>query len=127
MHEQDIAIVKALVPIAWADDDFASAEKEMLDALLEAYQATELEKKNVHDFAATKKTLEDIELQDLSAEDRRVLLQHAVLLTFCDGAQSAGELALLKQLADKLRIPTAEAQATMDAAAERAKKLLHLL
>jgi tellurite resistance protein len=127
MHEQDIAIVRALVPIAWADDDFAKPEQEMIDALLEAYQATELEKKNVHEFAAKKKTLDDIELPELSADDRRVLLQHAVLLTFADGAQSPEELRLLKQLAEKLRIPPAEAQGMMDAAAERAKKLLHLL
>ena len=127
MHEQDIAIVRALVPIAWADDEFAKPEQEMLDALLEAYQATDLEKKSVHEFASKKKTLDDIELQELSSEDRRVLLQHAVLLTFCDGAQSAEELKLLQQLAEKLRIPPAEAQATMGAAAERAKKLLHLL
>jgi tellurite resistance protein len=127
MHEQDIAIVRALVPIAWADDEFAKPEQEMLDALLEAYQATDLEKKTVREFASTKKTLDDIELQELSAEDRRVLLTHAVLLTFCDGEQSAAEQKLLQALAEKLRIPQAEAQATMDAAAERAKKLLHLL
>jgi tellurite resistance protein len=127
MHEQDMAIVKALVPIAWADGEFAKPEREMLDALLEAYQATELDKRNINLFAAEKRTLDDIDLQELSTEDRRVLLQHAVLLTFADGEQSAEEKALLQQLALKLRIPEAEAQATMDAAAERAKKLLHLL
>jgi tellurite resistance protein len=127
MHEQDMAIVKALVPIAWADGEFAKPEREMLDALLEAYQATDLDKRNINLFAAEKRTLDDIDLQELSTEDRRVLLQHAVLLTFADGDQSAEEKALLKQLAEKLRIPEGEAQATMDAAAERARKLLHLL
>ncbi len=127
MHEQDIAIVKALVPVAWADNEFATAEREMLDALLEAYEATDLEKKTIRDFAAEKRTLEDIDLQELSSQDRRVLLQHAVLLTYADGSQSQDEVEFLKKLADKLRIPEAEAQATMEAASERAKKLLHLL
>ena len=40
MHEQDLAIVKALVPVAWADGVFAEPERQMLDALLEAYCAT---------------------------------------------------------------------------------------
>jgi len=74
MHEQDIAIVKALVPVAWADSNYAAAEREMIEALLEAYQATDEEKKAVHAFAAEKKTLDDINLQELSTEDRRVLL-----------------------------------------------------
>jgi hypothetical protein len=55
------------------------------------------------------------------------LLQHAVLLCFADGKQTPDEVELLGQLAAKLKIPEAEAKTTMDAAAERAKKFLHLL
>ena len=39
MHDQELAIVRALVPVAWADGDFADKEKEMLEALLDAYVA----------------------------------------------------------------------------------------
>jgi hypothetical protein len=127
MHEQDIAIVKALVPVAWADGVFAQTEKEMLDALLDAYSATDKEKEIVHEYAATKRTLDDIELQDLSADDRRVLFQHAVLLTFADGDQSKDELSLLDSLAKKLRLADEEKTALMKTGAERAKKYLHLL
>ena len=95
MHEQDMAIVKALVPVAWADGVFADTETEMLNALLDAYQATDDEKRSLRAYASTERTLDDIELQELSADDRRILLQHAVLLTFVDGGQSAGERALL--------------------------------
>ncbi len=127
MHEQDIAIVKALVPVAWADGTYAEQEGQMLEALLDAYEATDAEKKSIHEFASKKRTLDDINVQELSAEDRRVLLQHAVLLTFADGGQSADEVAFLQRLADKIRIPKEEAAALMAAAAERAKKNLHLL
>ena len=41
MHEQDLAIVKGLVSVAWADGVFAEREREMLDALLEAYGAND--------------------------------------------------------------------------------------
>jgi uncharacterized tellurite resistance protein B-like protein len=127
MHEQDLAIVKALVPVAWADGVFAEPERQMLDALLDAYSATDKEREILHEYAEQRRTLDDIDLQELSADDRRVLLQHAVLLTFADGDQSGGEVAMLKELAQKLRIPEGEASALMAAGAERAKKYLHLI
>jgi uncharacterized tellurite resistance protein B-like protein len=127
MHEQDLAIVKALVPVAWADGVFADTERQMLDALLDAYRATDKEREILHEYAEQKRTLDDIDLQDLSADDRRVLLQHAVLLTFADGDQSAGEVDMLHGLARKLRIPDEEASALMAAGTDRAKKYLHLI
>jgi uncharacterized tellurite resistance protein B-like protein len=127
MHEQDLAIVKALVPVAWADGVFAEREKEMLDALLDAYSASDTEKQEMHQYAAEKRSIDDINLQDLSADDRRVLLQHAVLLTFADGDQSTDEVDFLLKLAGRLRIPEEEAKALMDAGADRAKKYLNLL
>jgi tellurite resistance protein len=127
MHDGELAIVRALVPVAWADGDFADKEKEMLEALLDAYAATDAEKKALRDYAKEKRTLEDIELQELSAADRRVLLQHAVLLTFADGEQHPAESKLLGELAQKLRIPTEEAKSVMAEAETRAKKHLKLL
>ena len=127
MHDQDLAIVKALVSVAWADGVFAEREREMLDALLDAYGAVAEERKAVYAYAEQRRTLEDIDPQDLSADDRRILLQHAVLLTFADGDQSQEELDMLTALSAKLRIPEPEARTLLDAGAERAKKALHLL
>ena len=127
MHDQDIAIVKALVPVAWADGVFADPERETLEALLDAYDATDDEKAQLREYAKERKTIDDINLQDLSADDRRVLLQHAVLLSFADGDQSSEEITFLDLLAAKLKIPADEAKAMMAAAAERAKKFLNLL
>ncbi len=81
----------------------------------------------IHEYAEKRRTLDDIDLQELSADDRRVLLQHAVLLTFADGDQSIEERDLLGALSKKLRIPDDEAQALMRAGAERAKKYLSLI
>jgi len=127
MHQQDIAIVKALVPVAWADGVFADREKEMIDALLDAYAATDKEKEIIHEYAEKRRTIDDIDLQELSADDRRVLLQHAVLLTFADGDQSAEESELLGALSKRLRIPDDEARTLVSAAGERARKYLHLI
>ena len=127
MHEQDLAIVKALVSVAWADGVFAERERAMLDALLDVYGATPEDRSAIYAYAETRRTLDDIDPQDLSAEDRRILLQHAVLLTFADGEQSNEETDLLAALWAKLRIPEAEARTLLEAGAERAKKSLHLL
>ena len=127
MHEEDLAIVKALVPMAWADGVFADKERDTLEALLDAFNATDDEKKALREYAKEKRTLDDIHLQDLSASDRRVLLQHAVLLTFADGKQAAEETKFLQDLSAKLRIPDAEAKAVVAEAETRAKKHLNLL
>jgi tellurite resistance protein len=127
MHEQDQAIVKALVSVAWADGVFADREREMLDALLDAYGAVPAERAALHIYAAERRTLDDIDPQELSADDRRVLLQHAVLLSFADGDLSKEESELLAALSAKLRIPDAEAKALIDAGTARARSSLHLL
>jgi uncharacterized membrane protein YebE (DUF533 family) len=127
MHEQDMAIVRALIPVAWADGDFADKEKETIDALLDAYNASEAERKDIHAYAAQKRTIDDINLQDLSTDDRRVLLQHAVLLCYVDNDFSKEEQKFLEELSGRLKIPTEEAKALIFAAGERAKKLLTLL
>ena len=127
MQEETFALIQALVPIAWADGDFAAAEKEMLDALLEAYEASPEEKAKLQEYAKEKRTLDDINLQDLSAASRRVLLQHAVLLSFADGEQHATESKLIGELAVKLKIPADEAKAVITEAEARAKKNLKLL
>jgi tellurite resistance protein len=127
MHEQDLAIVKALVSVAWADGVFADREREMLDALLDAYGAAPEERTAVGAYAAERRTLDDVDPQELSADDRRMLLQHAVLLAFADGDMSKEESDLLAALAAKLRIPEPEAKALIDAGVVRAKASLHLL
>ncbi len=127
MHEQALAIVRALVPVAWADGEFAQKEREMFDALLDAYEATEQQKKELREYAKEKRTLDDIHLQDLSTDDRRVLLHHAVLLTYADGVQAAAESRFLADLATKLKIPADEAKVVIGDAEARAKKHLKLL
>ena len=127
MHLQDMAIIKGLVSVAWADDRIADEEQRVIDALLEAYSATPSESREIRKFAQTKRNLEDIELTELSSDDRRILLQHAVLLTFIDGEQNKKEKDLLEDLISRLRIPSAEAERVISAAEERARALLDQL
>jgi len=127
MHDQDMAILKALVPVAWADGEFKQREKETLEALLEAFGASDTERSELMTYAEKPKKMADIDLSTLSAEDRRMLLQHAVLLSFSDGDQSKDEVEFLEALVTHLRIPKEEAKVLLTAAAERAKAHLKLL
>lgn len=124
MHEQDMAILKSLVAVAWVDGKFANEEREHLDALISAFGATESEAAAVRDFAASPRTLDDIPLTDLSADDRRTLLNHAVVLTHIDGEQTGAEKTFVTNLSSLLRIPEQESVRIVEAAEARVKRLL---
>jgi uncharacterized membrane protein YebE (DUF533 family) len=127
MHEQNMAILKSLVSVAWADGVFADAEKDMVEALIAAFEASDEEAKQIRAYAAEKKTLDDIPITELSTDDRRVLVQHAVLLTYVDGEQAASEKEFITALCHKLRIPDDEAKGLVQQAEGRAKRFLALL
>lgn len=127
MEEHQEAMVKSLVAVAWADGRMDGEENEVIEALLSAFEIEGGDAEKIREFAKTPKTLEDVPITDLSASDRRVLLQHAVILTYIDGSQSAEEKQIIQGLVDRLRIPAEEAKLLLDASSERAKKLIDLL
>jgi len=127
MHEQDKAIVQSLVSVAWADGSFEDQEREMLEGLLQAFGASDEEAAELREYAKTKRSLGDVPLNDLSADDRRALLQHAVLLTWVDGEQHELEVKFLEALRVKLNVPDDEAKPLVAEAADRARRLLGLL
>lgn len=110
--------------VAWADGRMASEESRIIESVLDAYSATPTERREVALFAQNPRTLADVPIHELSHDDRRVLLQHAVLLSFVDGEQHEKERALLDELCEVLRIPAVEARGIMRAAEERARAML---
>jgi tellurite resistance protein len=127
MHQQDLAILKGLVAVAWADGQVVAEESEILTSLLDAFGATPTERREIQLFAKHSRTLEDVPIHELSNDDRRVLLQHAVLLSFVDGKMHEHERKLIDDLCETLRIPSLEAKGIVSAAEERARGMLGLL
>lgn len=127
MHDQNLAILKGLVSVAWADGKVAAEEMDVIEGLLQAYEASPSEAHEIRLFARQPRTIEDVPLTDLSAADRRVLLHQAVLITYADGIQTDEERAILSALVGQLRIPTAEATAILESGAKHAQSVLHLL
>lgn len=127
MEAHTEAMVKSLVAVAWADGRIAGEEHEVLDALLSAFGLVGDDADAIREYAKRERALSDVDLTELSADDRRALLQHAVIVTYVDGKQCERELALLHNLANVLHIPKAESEAILSAAQRRAERLTPLL
>jgi uncharacterized tellurite resistance protein B-like protein len=127
MHEQDKAILMGLVSVAWADGTFADREREMLDALIEGFGATEGDAKDIREYAKTERALEDIPLNELSFGDRRTLMSHAVALSWIDGDQAASEVAFLEKLREHLKVTPEEYAEIAKVQSARAQEMIHLL
>ena len=127
MQAQNLAVVKGLVSVAWADGHVTAEETEVLDALLEAFHALPSEAHELRKFAQTPRSLADVPVAELGFAARRQLLQHAVLLSYVDGKQDEREKELLEKLVEALEIPALEARDLIRASEDRAKELLKLL
>ena len=127
MGENEKAIIKALVAIAWADGRLVAREQEMLEAAVTSFDASDAEADELREYATTPRTLADIEVSHLGPADRRRLLDYAVVLTFIDGEQHYDEQAMLDSLVQLLEMDPAESKAIIAAAEQRAKRLIALL
>ena len=127
MQDYQEAMVKSLVAVAWADGRVDDGESEGIEALLAAFEIAGADAEAIREYAKTERKLEEIPLTELSASDRRQLLQHAVILSYIDGEQSEKEREVLSGLVAKLKIPDEEATELLGAAEERAKRLLELI
>lgn len=127
MEDYQEAMLKSLVAVAWADGRVDGEETEVIEALLSSFEVKGDDAEKIREYAKTHRSLDDVPLTELSAADRRVLLQHAVILTYIDGHQSEKEKHVIDDLVQKLRIPGDEAKELLAAADERARRLISLL
>ena len=127
MEDYQEAMLKSLVAVAWADGRVEAEEHEVIEALLSAFDVAGKDAEAIREYAKTPRAIADVPVSDLSAADRRALLQHAVILTYIDGHQSDEEKQVLEELVKKVRVPEDEAKGILAAAEERAKRLISLL
>ena len=117
-------IVKSLVAVAWADGKVEAPEEHVIEGLLAGFDATDEEAGELMSYAKTRRTLDkDLPLQDLSTDDRELLLANAALLTHADGEQSDSEKKLLDKLIEILEIEPEEADAILDSVKDGALTL----
>ncbi|MEM7606480.1 MAG: TerB family tellurite resistance protein [Myxococcota bacterium] len=127
MQDYQEAMVKSLVAVAWADGRVDDNEKEVIEALIASFELEGEDADMIREYAKEKRVIDDVPLTDLSATDRRMLIQHAVILSYVDGEQSDEEKAVLDELIAKLEVPPEDAKRVVEGATERAKRLLERL
>lgn len=126
MTPNEEAMLKALVAIAWADGSFADEENEILGAMLDTLGVKGEDADTIRLYAKTPRTLDDVPVAELDADDRAMLFRHAVILSHIDGTEDESERAALASIAEKLGIAEADAAALVAQAQAEAKDLLDL-
>ncbi|MDB4990172.1 MAG: hypothetical protein JWN04_5350 [Myxococcaceae bacterium] len=124
MKDYRAAMLQSLVAVAWADQELHVREVEVIEGLIAAFGVTEAEAAIVREYAKTPRSLDDVPLSELSSDDRRLLVSHAVLISYADGDPAPAEMQIIDQLLSRLRIPQDEAAPLLAAAHARARKLL---
>jgi tellurite resistance protein len=113
--------IKTLIAVAWADGRVGDDEKEVIETLLDAYGVADDEADKIREWAATRRTLEQIDLKGLEEVDRILLLQQAVFVTYIDGVQTDQELDLLRNLGQRLGLENSRATELIRSTTARAK------
>ncbi len=123
MKDNKKAMLEALIALAWADGRVTSEETEVVEALIDSFEADETTSCELRAWAVEPRTLNDIDFASIEEEDGEMLLCQAVLLTFVDGEQSDKELELLDAFVEKLGMDAQHADAVIESAAHRARQL----
>lgn len=104
-------VVKSLVAVAWADGRLATGELGLIEGLLCGFDATDAEEQEILDYAGSPRSIAaDIPLEQLSREDRELLLTNAALLTLADGERSSSERGVLDELVRLLEFSGTKAE-----------------
>jgi tellurite resistance protein len=123
MTPEDRTIVQSLIAIAWADGKIENAESELLERVLVSFDATSDEAAELREYARTPRTLADIPVDQLSEDDREVLLGNAGVLMRVDGSEAAEEATLIDSLASQLGFSSADAQRILEESKDGALRL----
>lgn len=117
-------IVKSLIAVAWADGKLEQPESGVIEGLLCGFDASKDEEAELLEYARTPRTLEaDIPLDQLSDDDRELLLANAALLARADGEESSNETLLLSKLSGILGFDAERAQEIIESAGDGALNL----
>ena len=110
MTPEEKTIARVLVAVAWVDGEVQAPEAGVIDGLLSLFDASSEEAAEILEFARTPRTLRDVEVSNLSSDDKDTLLRNAALVIAADGVETDGERRLIAQLARILAMNADEAR-----------------
>ena len=120
-------LLKLLVALAWADGRVDSEEMEVVEAMLDTFGADSKGGAEIRQWAAERRSFDDVDVSGLTEEDAELVLFQGVLLTFIDGEQSEGEKRILDAFVEKIGLSQERAAAVLETATARARDLLQEL
>jgi uncharacterized membrane protein YebE (DUF533 family) len=120
-------LLKLLIALAWADGRVDEEEMEIVEAMLDTFEIDEATGDEIRKWAKTPRSLDDMDVSDLTKDDAGLVLYQAVLLTYIDGEQSQKEIDLLNEFMAKLGFTPGEAAPILERATARALELLPIL
>jgi hypothetical protein len=110
MTPEEKTIIRVLVAVAWVDGEMQAPEAGVIDGLLALFDASKEEAGELLEFARTPRTLRDVDVSNLSGDDKDTLLRNAALVIAADRVETDGERRLVAQLAKILEIDADEAR-----------------
>lgn len=116
MANPNVAILKAVVCVAWADGLLKDPERRALEGVLAAAQLSPEEADELRSYAAEPHTLADVDLSGLQPEDRKKVVIHAVALANADRDYSLVERQTVLGLCERMGLSPAESHALLSAA-----------
>ncbi len=120
-------LLRLLVALAWADGRVDQEEMEVVEAMLDAFGAEKGEGDDIREWAKQPRSLDEIDVSDITEDDAELVLFQAVFLTFIDGEQSKEEIDLLNTFSAKIGLSPDRAKTVLDRATLKAKELLPVL
>jgi hypothetical protein len=110
MTPEEKTIVRTLVAVAWVDGEMQTPESGVIDGLLAGFDASKEEAAEILEFAKTPRTLRDVDVSNLSPDDKDTLLRNAALLVCADGVETDAERRLIAQLVKILDVSADDAR-----------------
>jgi tellurite resistance protein len=124
LTEEKKSILRLLIALAWADGHVDSEEMEIVKALIDAFNASPDESAEIIEWAAQKRTLDEVDISTLTRSDLTLTLQYGVLLANIDGGFSQSEADVIDDLIVKLGLSAEEAKPLLDSALAFSQSLL---
>jgi uncharacterized membrane protein YebE (DUF533 family) len=99
-------LVRALACVMWADGNASAPERKIIEQLIDELGASKEERIELKEWLDDDcSTLDDAQLEQLSEDEKQVLLTHAVVLTMADDVQLPSEKKMLDRIIERVGLP----------------------
>lgn len=99
-------LVRTLACVMWADGNASTPERRIVEQVIDELRPSKDERIEMNAWLdADTSTLEDVQIERLSDDEKQVLLTHAVVLAMADDVQLPTEKAVLAKIIERIALP----------------------